>query len=253
MRKNLTKALIKEGKIAYGVFIGMNCPTVVEMIGHLKFDFVIIDAEHSSLDIESCEAMVRAADTVNTTPIIRVAMNIRQNILRFLDTGALGVQMPMINTPAEALAAVESVKYPPVGKRGLAGTRASSYSLAGTLTDYVKEANEETLVVVQVETMEAVDNLKGIMATPGTDVIFIGPTDLSSAMGFPGQTGHPEVQKMIAYLVKEIRAAGKAAGTTAYDLDTLRRCKEQGFQYICYNIAPMLAKSGREYLQVARG
>jgi len=197
--------------------------------------------------------MVRAADSVNITPIIRVAMNIRQNILRYLDTGALGVQMPMINTKEEAQYAVDSVKYPPVGKRGLAGVRASNYSLAGTLTDYVKEANEQTMTIIQVETMEAVDNLKNILAVPGTDIVFIGPTDLSSAMGFPGQTNHPEVQKMIAYLVKEIRAAGKAAGTTAYDLDTLRRCKEQGFQFICYNISPMLARAGREYLQIARG
>jgi 4-hydroxy-2-oxoheptanedioate aldolase len=208
LRKNLTKTLIKEGKTAYGVFIPMNCPTLVEIIGHLKFDFVLIDAEHSPMDIESCEHMVRAADSVNITPIIRVAMNIRQNILRYLDTGALGVQMPMINSKADAEYAVDSVKYPPEGKRGLAGVRASSYSLAGPLSDYVKEANQETMTIVQVETMEAVDNLKGIVSAPA-DVVFIGPTDLSSAMGFPGQVNHPEVQKMIARLVKDIRRQGK--------------------------------------------
>jgi len=252
MRKNLTKEKIKEGKKAYGVFVPMWCPAIVEIIGHIGFDFVILDAEHSPMSAESCEHMVRAADCVNITPIIRVGMNIRQNILRYLDIGALGVLMPQINSKAEVETVIESVKYPPEGRRGLAGVRAANYGLTGSLGDYVKEANRETMVIVQVETMQAVGNLKEILAVPGTDVIFIGPSDLSSAMGYPGQVNHPEVQKMIVYLVDEIRTAGKAAGTVAYDLDTLRKCKERGFQYIAYNVGPMLAKSGREYLEAAR-
>jgi len=252
MRKNLTKEKIKEGKTAYGVFVPMWCPTIVEVIGHIGFDFVILDAEHGPMAAESCEHMVRAADCVNITPIIRVAMSIRQNILRYLDTGALGVLMPQINSNAEVETIIESVKYPPEGRRGLAAVRAANYGLTGSLGDYVKEANQKTMVIVQVETVQAVDNLAEILAVPGTDVIFIGPSDLSSAMGYPGQVNHPEVQKMIGYLVKEIRAAGKAAGTVAYDLDTLRKCKERGFQYIAYHVVPMLVKSGREYLEAAR-
>ena len=252
MRKNLTKEKIKEGKTAYGVFVSMYCPTIVEIIGHMGFDFVILDAEHSPIETESCEHMVRAADSVNITPIIRIAMNIRQNILRYLDIGALGVLMPQINSKAEVETVIESVKYPPEGRRGLAGVRAANYGLTGSLGAYVKEANRETMIIVQVETTQAVDNLKEILAAPGTDVIFIGPSDLSSAMGYPGQVNHPEVQKMIDYLVKEIRTAGKAAGTVAYDLDTLRKCKERGFQYIAYSVLPMLVKSGREYLEAAR-
>ena len=138
------------------------------------------------------------------------------------------------------------------GRRGLAGVRANSYGLTGPLGDYVQEANRETLVIAQIETMEAVENLKEILTVPGIDVVFIGPTDLSSAMGYPGQAKHPEVQKMIDNLVKEIHAAGKATGTIAYDLDTLRQHKEQGFQFIVYNVVPMIVKSSREYLQVAR-
>ena len=251
MKKNLTKQKIKEGKTAYGVFVPMWSPVIVEIIGHIGFDFALLDAEHSPIGPESCEHMVRAAECVNITPITRVAMNIRQNILRYLDIGALGVQMPMINSRAEVESVIESVKYPPDGRRGLAAVRAADYGLSRSLSDYVKEANWETMIVVQMETLQAVENLGEILAVPGIDVIFIGPTDLSSAMGYPGQVNHPEVQKMIDCLVKEIRAAGKAAGTTAYDHDTLKRCKEQGFQYITYSIAPMLVKSGREYLEIA--
>lgn len=252
MRKNLTKEKINAGKTAYGVFVNMGCPTLIEVIGLIGFDFVIIDAEHGPMGVEASEHMLRAADNVNITPIIRVAVNATQNILRYLDIGALGVQMPMINTRAEAESVVRAVKYPPEGRRGLAGVRAANYGITSPLGEYVKEANRETMVITHVENMEAVDNIKDMLSVPGIDVIFIGPTDLSSAMGYPGQINHPEVQKMIEHLVKEIRAAGKAAGTIAYDLDALRKCQERGFQYIAYGVTPMLVKSGREYLQAAR-
>jgi 4-hydroxy-2-oxoheptanedioate aldolase len=252
MRKNLTKEKIKAGETAYGVFVPLWSPTIVEVLGLIGFDFAIFDAEHGPMGVESCEHMVRAADSVNITPIIRVAMNIQQNILRYLDIGALGVHLPLINTKVDAENVVRAVKYPPEGKRGLAAVRAANYGLTGSLGDYVREANRELLITIAVETMQAVDNLKDILSVADLDVVFIGPTDLSSAMGYTGQMNHPNVQKMIEYLVGEIRAAGKAAGTIAYDLDTLRKCQERGFQYIAYNIIPMIVRSGREYLQAAR-
>lgn len=252
MRKNLTKEKIKAGQAAYGVFINISCPSIVEVIGLLGFDFVLIDAEHGPMDLETCENMIRAADRVNTTPLVRIAMNMQQNILRYLDSGALGVQLPLLNTKADVENVVRSVRYRPEGRRGLAGVRANDWGLSGPLGEYVKTANEENLVICQIETMEAVDNLKEILTVPGVDVVFIGPNDLSAAMGYAGQVKHPEVQSMIERLVGEIKAAGKAMGTVAYDLDTLRLRKEQGFQFIVYNVVPMIVKSGREYLQAAR-
>ena len=252
MRGNLTKEKIKAGETVYGVFVNVGCPAIVEVISLIGFDFVIFDAEHGPVGVESCEHMVRAADSVNITPIIRVAVNIPQNILRYLDIGALGVQMPMINTKAEAESVVQAVKYPPEGRRGLAGVRAADYGITGPLGDYVREANRETMVIIHVESMQAVENLKDILTIPDIDVIFIGPNDLSTAMGYPGQVNHPEVQNIIDNLVKEIHAAGKAAGTVAYNLDTLRKCKERGFQYIAHGIVPIIVGAGHEYLKVAR-
>lgn len=252
MRKNLIKQNLQAGKTVYGAFINMYCPPIVEMFGFMGFDFTIIDAEHGPMGIENCENMVRAADCVNITPIIRVAVNTQQNILRYLDIGAAGVQMPMINSKADAEAVVQAVKYPPEGKRGLAGVRAADYGLTGSLGDYVKKANRETLVVVHVETIEATKNLKETLTVPDIDVIFIGPTDLSSSMGYPGQSNHPEVRKIINGLAKEIRAAGKAAGTTAFDPDSLRKRREEGFQYITHSIGPMVANSVRDYMAAAR-
>jgi len=252
MRKNLTKEKIFAGEAAYGVFINIPCPALVEIIGNLGFDFALIDAEHGPMGLETCEQMIRAADVVNITPVVRIAMNIQQNILRYLDMGALGVQLPLLNNKADVENVVRSVRYRPEGRRGLAGVRANSWGMWGPLGEYVQEANRQNLVICQIETMEAVENLKEILTVPGIDIVFIGPNDLSQAMGYPGQTKHPEVQSMIERLVKEIHAAGKALGTVAYDIETLKKCKEQGFRFIVYNVVPMITKSGREYLQVAR-
>jgi 4-hydroxy-2-oxoheptanedioate aldolase len=252
MRKNLTKAKIQAGETAYGVFVNVSNPSLVEIVGHLGFDFALIDAEHGPMGLESCEEMIRAADAANTTPLVRIAMNIQQNILRFLDMGALGVQLPLLNNKEDVENVVRSVKYRPEGRRGLAGVRANSWGLTGPLGEYVQEANRETLVIVQIETLDAVENLKEILTVPNIDVVFIGPNDLSQAMGYPGQMKHPEVQGLIDRLVKEIHAAGKATGTVAYDAETLKLRKEQGFKFLVYNIVAMVVKSGREYLQMAR-
>ena len=253
MRKNLTKEKILAGETTYGVFVNLPSPHIVEIIGNLGFDFALIDAEHGPMDLETCEQMIRAADVVDTTPLVRIAMNIQQNILRYLDMGALGVQLPLLNNKADVENVVRSVRYRPEGRRGLAGVRANSWGMWGPLGEYVVEANRQNLVICQIETLEAVENLKEILTVPGIDVVFIGPNDLSQAMGYPGQMKHPEVQKTIDKLVEEIHAAGKALGTVAYDLETLKKRKEQGFQFIVYNAVAMLAKSGREYLQAARG
>jgi 4-hydroxy-2-oxoheptanedioate aldolase len=200
MKENSTKKKIREGGNVYGVFIPMWSPTILEIIGHIGFDFALLDAEHSPMSAESCEHMVRAAECVNITPIIRIAVNMRQNILRYLDIGAQGVMMPQLNNKAEVEAVIESVKYPSQGKRGLAGVRAAEYGITGPLGDYVEVANRETMVLAQVETMQAVDNIKDILTVPDIDVMFIGPSDLSSAMGYPGQVNHPARLPMISML-----------------------------------------------------
>ena len=253
MHKNQAKEKLLGGDTIYGVFCNFYSPMIVELIGHIGFDFVLIDAEHGPAGVESCEHMVRAADSVGVPVFIRVAMNIRQNILRYLDTGAQGIQLPMVNTRAEAEAAVQAMKYPPQGKRGLAAMRAADYGLKMSLKDYTLMANQETLVVTQIETVEAMNNLNDILDVDGIDVFFIGPTDLSTSMGYTGQANHPEVQAAIDKLVREIRAAGKISGTVAYNDEALAKAKERGFQYIVHNVIPMMAKSGQEYLKLAHG
>lgn len=251
MIKNKAKEKILNGGTAYGVFCMLYAPAIVELIGHLGFDFILIDGEHSPMTTESCEHMVRAADSVGLTPYIRVAVNIRQNILRYLDIGSAGVQLPMINSRAEAEAVVEAVKYRPQGKRGLAGVRVADYGLTMPLNEYTQKANQETLVAIQIETLEAVNNLDEILKVDGVDIFFVGPNDLSCAMGYTGQVNHPEVQAMIEKLAKRIQDAGRIAGTVAYNNEALIKAKERGFRFIVHSVGPMLTKSAKEYLEVA--
>ncbi len=252
MHKNQAKEKILGGGTAYGVMCNLYSPMIVELIGHVGFDFVLIDAEHGPAGVESCDHMVRAAETVGIASYIRIAMNIQQNTLRHLDIGALGVQLPMVNTRAEAEAVVEAVKYPPQGKRGLASVRAADYGLTMSLEEYALKANQETLIAIQVETLQAVSNLDELLSVEGIDVFFIGPNDLSTSMGYVGQVNHPEVQAMIEKLVHRIHTAGRIAGTTAYTHEALAKAKKRGFQYIVHGVTAMMSKSGREYLELAR-
>lgn len=252
MRLNTLKTRIAQGETVYGVFLPVWSPAMVEILGHTGFDFVIIDAEHGPMAPEGCEHMVRAAECAAIAPLVRIAVNQRQNILRYLDTGVLGAMLPQLNTAEEVAQAVQAVKYPPVGQRGLAGVRAADFGLKEPLSDYITTANQQTMIVIQVETAQAVDNIDAILAVPATDVVFIGPTDLSAALGYPGQTQHPHVQQTIERLTAKIHAAGKTAGTVAYDAGTLARRKSQGFRFIVHNLIPLLAKAGRDYLALAR-
>ena len=252
MRKNPVKEKLRSGQAVVGVFCNLPSPAAVEMVGILGYDFAIIDAEHGPMDVEACEHMVRAADAADIVPVVRVALNIQQNILRYLDAGALGVQIPMVNTREETEMVVASTKYPPQGRRGLAATRASGYGAGISLPEYVRMANEETLVVVQVETREALANVEEIAAVDLVDVVFLGPTDLSAALGHPGQPTHPEVMAAIEVAGKTILEAGKAVGTIANNLDAYKHWRGLGFQYLCTGLTVLITQAGQAHLQALK-
>lgn len=252
MRKNPIKEKLASGHSVAGVFCNLPSPAAVEMLGIMGYDFTIIDAEHAPIDVEVCEHMVRAADAADIVPVVRVALNLQQNILRYLDSGALGVQIPMVNTREDAERVVASTKYPPQGMRGLAATRASGYGAGLSLPEYVRMANEETLVVVQVETREALANVEEIAAVNLVDVVFLGPTDLSAALGYAGQATHPEVLATIEEAGKTILKAGKSAGTIARDLVAYEHWRSLGFQYLATGLTSFITEAGQAYIRGIR-
>lgn len=248
MRKNITKEKLLAGDTVYGIFCDVYTQMTVELMGLVGFDFVIIDAEHNPISVESCLHMVSGADSVGVTPIIRIGVNIRQHILRYLDIGAQGVQLPMVNTKNDAEAVVQAVKYPPQGLRGIAGIRSADYGLKTTFKEYVEIANRETLVVTQIENREAIKNLNEMLDVEDIDVFFVGPMDLSVSLGHPGEVNHPEVQATIEDLVKAIIARGRIAGTLALDVESAKKARNRGFQYLACATSVFMVKAAKEYL-----
>lgn len=233
-------AYLKERRPLSGIFMGLTSPALVEMSGHAGFDFVVIDNEHGPAAIETTEHMIRAARCAGIVPIVRVSGANVQEILRTLDVGASGVQVPQVNTPEQAQLAVRAAKYPPLGNRGVAfSTRAAGYGFFGGMT-HVQNSNAETVVITHIETAEAVSNLDAMMAIGGIDVMFIGPTDLSVSMGYPGNPNHPEVQATIADCIKRITAAGIAPGILVGNSEEYHKFADQGVLYLAFNITTVV-------------
>lgn len=253
MRPNHTKVRLQAGETALGCFLRYPDATLVEVVGYQPWDFVVFDGEHGTLEPAACEHMVRAAELRNVTSIVRVPTNQAPAILRLLDTGAQGAQVPWINTAAEAEAAVQAIKYHPRGVRGLAGVRASDYGLAGTLAEYTDRANRETLVVLQVETVTAVTEIEQIVTVPDVDVIFIGPTDLSHSLGHPGQPQHPDVQAAMQRVIDAVLARpGLALGTMVTSVTAAREWRTRGARYLTIHLDALAGPAMRAYLDAVR-
>ena len=185
MRENTMKKKLKHGQPVFGSMITFPSPVVVEMLGYLGYDWVLIDNEHGNITVDLAEDMIRAAEYSGTAPIVRPVGNRPEIISPFLDRGAWGVQVPHVNTPEEARAAVSAVKYYPEGERGLfSGGRPAEYGFSGATPDYVADANRNTLVCLMLEEVEAIENIPELVTVPGVDVYFIGAGDLSQSMGY---------------------------------------------------------------------
>ncbi len=226
------KKKLKQGEYVAGPFVRMAEQAIIEMIGYAGFDFIIIDLEHGPLEVYQAENLVRTARMVGISPIIRVRENSETMILRALDTGAAGVQIPQINSEEMAAGSVKASYFHPKGNRGVCRfTHNAEYSNIPR-DQYFKMANENTLVVLQVEGKGGVENIDAILDTPDIDVLFLGPYDLSQALNLTGQVSHPEVLKTIETITKKARNKGIAVGSFADTPENIKRQKDMGIQYL---------------------
>jgi 2-keto-3-deoxy-L-rhamnonate aldolase RhmA len=238
MRENRVKARIKQGKLALGTYVGIADPAVVEVIGLAGFDAAFIDMEHTSFDLGVVEGMIRACDLSGITSIVRVPDNNPKTILRVLETGAQGIQVPHVADVNDAMAAVKAVRYAPLGERGMAGsTRAARYG-AVSLKDHMATSNAEVLLSLMVEDKHALNQLAEIASVPGVDLIAIGPHDLSAALGVTDPRD-PLLKGTIEGIAATLMKLGKARmafplSITAYPL-TASQLREMGVAYTnCY-------------------
>ena len=251
MKKNRMKEKLRAGEPVYGVSVMIPSPQIVEMVGAFGFDWVLLDCEHGTLTLESVELMAMAAEACGVTAIARPTTRSPEHILQVLDRGVMGVQVPHVNSARDAREVIAAVKYHPLGNRGLAaGTRAAVYDAHGTLADYVRAANEATLIAVQLEEQAAIDNIDELLAVDGIDVFFIGPSDLSQSMGHPGNPKAPAVARAIDESFRKMVAARRTPGTPAV-AESVREVLDKGVRYIYTHLPRLLASSAKAYLGAA--
>ncbi len=229
---NHVKEKLKKGEKVLGSFISFYSPNLIEMIGYAGFDFVIIDEEHGAFSHSELENMIRTAEGVGVVPIVRVSYD-QSSIQKALDRGAMGIQIPMVNSQADALEVVKKAKFSPLGKRGVAYShRAARYGKdAGE--SFLNDSDQNIIVLAHIETMEAVRNLNKIANVEGIDGIFIGTTDLSVDMGYKKEGAqHPEVQKVLSLLYRKALETDMIIGTVASDVNGIQESYKKGAHYV---------------------
>ena len=230
------KQRLQAGETVMGPFCIVPSLAMVEAAGHGGMDFLIIDTEHGPISIQTAQDMCIAADNIGVAPIVRVGENHETLILRALDIGAAGVQIPQINSIEDARHAITAAKYAPLGERGLSiFTRAGDY-FAHEGERHTDKQNEETVVVVHIEGKRGLDNLDEIMTVGGIDVLFLGPYDISQSLGIPGQVNHPRVEEALKTAARKARAQGRAVGSYAKDVGMGKWLLDIGVQYLSINV-----------------
>lgn len=252
MRENLVKRNLAAGEPVFGVIAPTTDPIIAEYIGHLGFDFYMMDGEHGSIDPPAAETLVRACEAAGTTPLARIRSNDPALILQYMDAGVMGVMMPGIATVEDVQVLVDAIKYPPLGSRGLGPVRAASYMM-GTMSQakYVAFANEQTLVLPQFEDIASLDRLPDIVQVDGVDGVIIGPRDLAMSMGFYDGPGHPEVQDAVAAASNIVLDAGLILGTVAGTREAADALIERGARFCLNSVQNLIAQSGKAFLGTA--
>jgi 4-hydroxy-2-oxoheptanedioate aldolase len=209
---NRIREMINSGKKPIGTFYDLGGQTAAECLGIAGLDFIIIDTEHGSFDLDIAKVAICAAERRGTLPFARVKDGTRSSILKMLDAGAKGIVIPGVKTIDEVKKIVEYGKFYPVGNRGFAPTAAGEFGFADfakTMDGYFAASNEMTLIMPQCETAECLNDLENIAAVNGVDGIFVGPYDLSIALGKPGQMDSPVMKEAIAHILNVCRKNNK--------------------------------------------
>ncbi|MFP3951880.1 MAG: HpcH/HpaI aldolase family protein [Candidatus Bathyarchaeia archaeon] len=241
MRNELKRRLEADEQV-YGTWMTLESPIVPEMLSTLGFDYFVFDTEHSPLDVLTVQGLIQAMrPDSGTTPIVRVKWNDLVAIKRALDIGAYGVLVPWVNSKEEAEIAVEATRYAPEGLRGCGPRRAALFD-----PDYYETVNDELLVICQIETVKAVENIEDICSVEGVDVTYIGPADLSASLGHLGDMSHPDVQDAIDTVYEATKDAGLAAGIHMGSGKSIEERMERVYNFITIGNDLIYLRSGVE-------
>jgi 2-keto-3-deoxy-L-rhamnonate aldolase RhmA len=230
------KKRLRAGRLCLGTGMFSREPHVAAAVFGTKPDWVWIDQEHSPWGTESVGPIAVMARQAGVAGVIRVPWNDPGDIKKAYDVGAVGVMVPQVDNPDEARDAIRYAKYPPIGERGIAPWFGGMMGL--TQDDVIRHANDETLLIIQMESIEAYDRIDEILALQHFDVLLVGPTDLSASLGVAGKLHHAKVEKIMVEMVERVKGTGKALGTTWGDPEDCRRWIEIGYRFM--NVSSVL-------------
>lgn len=230
------KIKLSSGMTTIGSWITLGNLGIAEIMAKAGFDWLVVDLEHSTISIEKAGDLIRVIDLCNVCPLVRLTSNNPDLIKRVMDAGAHGVVVPMVNTKDDAARVVEAVYYPPSGKRGVGLSRAQGYG--AKFADYLQWLKDSAVVIVQIEHINAVDNLESILSTKGVDGFIIGPYDLSASMGIPGQFDDPGFIKAMEKIRTVSQTMNVAGGIHIVEPDEnlLVKAIEDGYKFIAYSL-----------------
>ena len=230
------KNKLKNNELTIGSWIMLGHPMSVEVMALAGFEWLVVDIEHTSIDLEMVQLLILTIQANNIKALVRISKNEEVVIKRVLDMGADGIVVPMVNSREDALKAVEYAKYPPKGKRGVGLYRASKYGVG--FDQYKKWLEKELIIIVQIEHIDGVKNIDAILDVDDIDGIIIGPYDLSGSMGYPGEFDRIEVKQAIEKTISSCKKKNKPAGFHVVDTDPrkLKEKIEQGCRFLAYGI-----------------
>lgn len=241
---------LRAGEILNGTLVSLPSPEICELLSHVGYDWLFIDAEHGAFNPQQAQSMLQAASP--TPCVIRVPVGETVWLKKALDIGAAGIIVPQVHNSAQAKEIISHCKYAPIGDRGIGIGRAHKYGIE--FERYLEKANEETAVILQAESSEAVDHINDIANLKGVDAILIGPYDLSSSLGMPGEIDHPVVQEAINKIITACKQANVSMGFFGVSAEAVQPYKKKGFTLLTVGVdTTFLIKSATETLNGIRG
>ena len=235
MLENPVKRSIKSGNVSIGTMMfEFACTGIGRIAANSGAEFAVYDMEHTGWDIETIRMLIATTPRPKLVPIVRIPTTQYHFISRTLDMGAMGIMAPMVESAEEARLLVQSAKYPPIGRRGAAFSIAHDDYRTDPIPEVVRSSNDESLLIVQIETATGLKNLEEIAAVPEIDVLWIGLYDLSNSLGIPGQTQHPEIQSAIDRVIAACHKHGKVPAVLVTSVEEGRAQIKRGFRLVAF-------------------
>jgi len=233
---NKLRTALINNELSLGTWLQIGHPAIAEILANVGYDWICVDMEHGTIDLESMTHVFRAIEANGSVPVVRLPKNDPIWISRSLDAGAMGLIIPMVNSVEEIEHVIRCAKYPPRGERGYGYSRANMYGMK--FEEYIKSANNEIAIIAQIEHKNGIENLDAIMQVPDLDAVFIGPLDLSGSYGKTGQLDCPEMRDALKRYLDACKKHGKCAGThiVRSDDDSVKRAIKQGYRLIALGV-----------------